>query len=108
MADEFYILLDGEVGIFPLRLDDVMLKELKVIEQVREVAKQAQFEGEITSIQILKIPIPSLSPEESKLVSSIRTLTSDSVVFSYPYLQEKLGELPEEMLYNEIFYNSVS
>ena len=100
-------MLEGEVGIFPLRLDDVMIKELNMLNQLRALVRQAGLVGEVTSIHIGKLSLLSLSTEEQKYAANIRQLTDDSVVFTASYLQEKLGDLPYELLYDPIFYNSV-
>lgn len=108
IANEFYILLDGEVGIFPLRLDDVMLKELNMLNNIREFIKQAGLQGEVTMAQIAKLQLGTLPPEDQKFAHNIKQITESSVVFTSGYLQEKLGDLPYEMLYSDIFYNSVN
>jgi hypothetical protein len=107
MANEFYILLDGEIGIFTLRLDESMTRELAVVNQIRNAVKQGNLQAENISVQLAKVKLGTLTAEEQKFVNNIRQLDDTKVLYTATYLQEKLGDLSYDMLYNELFYNSV-
>jgi len=107
MANEFYILLDGEIGIFTLRLDESMTRELAILNQIRNAVKQGNLQAENISVQLAKEKLGTLTAEEQKFVNNIRQLDDTKVQYTATYLQEKLGDLSYDMLYNELFYNSV-
>lgn len=110
MSDEFYIVLKGEVGIFPLRLDEVIAKELAIVRTLRSLIKRTELNDlpVVKSEQIYLIPqIRQLSPEEQLFISFISKITSEKVTFKVSYLEGKLGVLPPAALEDPNFFTSV-
>lgn len=85
-----------------------MFKELTMLNSLRALVKQVGLIGEINMGQIAKLQLGTLTPEEQKYALYIKQMSETTVTFTSGYLQEKLGDLPYEMLYSDIFYNSVA
>lgn len=109
VANEFYIVLSGDVGIFiPRTLEDIN-KEYKALTALRAMVKQAQLGPEITSeILSANIDLSAFPAEEKKFISKLAKFTETEVYYKYSYLEQKLGNLPSKMLENELFFNSVT
>lgn len=109
VANEFYIVLSGDVGIFiPRTLEDIN-KEYKALTALRAMVKQAQLGPEITSeILSANIDLSAFPAEEKKFISKLAKFTETEVYYKYSYLEQKLGNLPSKMLENELFFNNVT
>jgi hypothetical protein len=110
MPDEFYVVLKGEVGIFPLRLDEVIARELAVVRILRGVIKRTELADllVVRSEHISLLPqLKQLSPEDQQFISSFSQVTADKVIFKVGYLEEKLGNLPPSVLEDPAFFTAV-
>ena len=107
--DEFYIVLSGEVGIFPPRLDELMLKESNVLETVKTVMKNGDepLNAEIESI-LNVVDMNRFNPEEKEFLHHIKRIKDNKIVFKNSYLTKKLGNLPDSALELPEFYHHVN
>lgn len=108
MPNEFYIILSGEVGIYPPRLDELITKEGKIIEKLKFSMGKT---GENLTMEFADISLYAdwnkMDPEEKEFCHNIRKFEDGKVSFKSTYLEKKLGALPEEILRAPEFYHHV-
>jgi hypothetical protein len=106
--DEFYIVLNGDVGIFIPRTDDEISRETIALNTLRSMARDAELGSEVEFEAFsTRLNLVKLSIEDQKFISHISKFTENTVTFKVYYLEEKLGRLPLKMLENEAFFNTV-
>lgn len=108
MANEFYIVLSGDVGIYIMRPEQTMDSEYLLLSNIRQIVKHAGYDHEVDCEVFGGIPdLYRLDQDGLNFLSKISKLTPTRVVFKVFYLEEKLGCLPPKVLDNELFFNSV-
>lgn len=106
---EFYIVLSGEVGIFPPRLDELITKESRVLETIKKVLSPDGSPLNLHIEQVLNlVDINRFMLEEREFLVNILKFDNNKVVFKPAYLRKKLGELPEWALSAADFYHHVT
>jgi CRP-like cAMP-binding protein len=106
---EFYIVLSGEVGIFPPRLDELINKESKVLETIKKVLSPDGSPLNVHIEQVLSlVDINRFSLEEREFLVNILRFDQSKVVFKVGYLRRKLGDLPDSALMAADFYHHVT
>lgn len=109
MANEFYIVLSGEIGIYLLRLDEVIAKEVEVLNSIRSMIKKSKLGNDLLAEQLDKVVDMRAIPQDHvEFVQGISRITETRVFFNTNFLKERLGDLPDETLLYEGFYNAVT
>lgn len=109
IPDEFYIVLNGDVGIFIPRTDDEISRETKALNTLRSMAKDAELGTEVEfEMFSTMLGMRSMPADDLNYIHQISKFTANTVTFKVLYLEEKLGCLPTKMPENPVFFNSVN
>lgn len=109
LPNEFYIVLGGEVGIFPPRLDEYVARESKSIERIKALLKvPADQQLTISGDAVYgNADVGKLENEDRDFLAQILKFEKDKVTFKLGYLQRKLGVMPEDTYELPDFYHYV-
>jgi hypothetical protein len=110
LPNEFWIVLSGEVGIFPPRLDDIIHRETKIFEKIKHalgfttsfVIENIDAESLYVSVDFSKLDV-----EDREFLSHIRRIENDVIKFKHSYLVKKLGDLPDKVAEAKELFNHV-
>lgn len=109
IPDEFYIVLNGDVGIFIPRTDEEISRETKVLNALRLMAREAELGNDVEFEMFSTMrDLRRMPADDQNYIHQISKFTENTVTFKVLYLEEKLGCLPSKMLENPVFFNSVN
>lgn len=105
MAKDFYIILNGEVGVFVPRTTHQVIAEMNTVERMMRMLDKTEANAEIINSYI-----NSYKEDKDKkefLSKILHVYDGNKIVLSEAYLNERLGGLPYQKMQNEIFFNPV-
>ena len=103
-------MLSGEVGIFPPRLDEIVHRESKMFEKIKNALgypPSQPIEHMDAETLYVAADFSKLDTEDREFLSFIRKIENDYIRFKHSYLLKKLGNLPDRVLEAKELFNHV-
>lgn len=110
LPNEFWIVLSGEVGIFPPRLDEIVHRETKIFEKIKHALGyplNVPIENIDAETLYVAADFSKLDAEDREFLSNIRRIENDYIKFKHNYLLKKLGDLPDKVTEGHEMFNHV-
>lgn len=104
-ANDFYIILKGEIGVFVPRPTPHVVGEMNAVERMCRRLDKYELEKEDIEEYIRVMPEDK---EKKQFLSKIeRVSKGNKIELEYNYVAEKLGGIPFEKMASENFFNNV-
>ncbi len=106
MAKDFYIILNGEVGVFVPRIPHQVIAEMNTVERMMRMLDKTEANSE----QIKRYVEAYREDKDKKdfLSKVLHVYDGNKIIMTDAYLTEKLGGLPYQTMQSEIFFNPVN